>query len=47
MTSRDLLSLALEAVLAHRLRYGLSALAIGVGVFAVVAMVPASANAMK
>ena len=38
MKLRDLFSLALEALLAHRLRYGLSALAIGVGVCAVVAM---------
>jgi len=38
MKSRDLFSLALEALVAHRLRYGLSALAIGVGVCAVVAM---------
>ena len=38
MKTRDLLSLALEALLAHRVRYGLSALAIGVGVCAVVAM---------
>ena len=38
MRARDLFSLALEALLAHRLRYGLSALASGVGVCAVVAM---------
>ena len=38
MKARDLFSLALEALLAHRMRYGLSALAIGVGVCAVVAM---------
>lgn len=39
MTSRDLLRLALEALGAHRLRYGLSVLAIGVGVASVVLMV--------
>ncbi|HET7224556.1 MAG TPA: ABC transporter permease [Candidatus Eisenbacteria bacterium] len=38
MSGRDLLSLSIEALLAHRLRYGLSMLAIAVGVFAVVAM---------
>lgn len=38
MSARDLLSLSVEALLAHRLRYGLSMLAIAVGVFAVVAM---------
>lgn len=38
MRFRDLLSLAVEALTAHRLRYGLSALAVGVGVCAVVAM---------
>lgn len=36
MTFRDLLGLALEALRAHRMRYGLSALAISVGVAAVV-----------
>ena len=36
MTVRDLLGLALEALRAHRMRYGLSALAISVGVAAVV-----------
>jgi len=36
MTLRDLLGLAVEALRAHRLRYGLSALAISVGVAAVV-----------
>lgn len=39
MTPRDLFSLALEALLAHRLRYGLSALAVAVGIAAVVLMV--------
>jgi putative ABC transport system permease protein len=38
MTTRDLGGLALEALRAHRLRYGLSALAIAVGVAAVVLM---------
>ena len=38
MSFRDLLSLSLEALLAHRLRYALSALAIAVGVAAVVGM---------
>jgi putative ABC transport system permease protein len=38
MRLADLLSLALEALTSHRLRYGLSALAVGVGVCAVVAM---------
>ena len=38
MSLRDLLSLALEALRAHRLRYGLSALAVAVGVAAVVLM---------
>lgn len=36
MTVRDLLGLAFEALRAHRMRYGLSALAIAVGVAAVV-----------
>jgi putative ABC transport system permease protein len=36
MIPRDLLGLSIEALRAHRLRYGLSALAIGVGVAAVV-----------
>jgi len=36
LTARDLLSLSLEALGAHRLRYGLSALAVAVGVGAVV-----------
>ena len=38
MSLRDLLSLSFEALLAHRLRYALSALAVGIGVAAVVAM---------
>ena len=38
MRLRDLLGLSLEALSAHRLRYGLSALAIAVGVSAVVLM---------
>lgn len=38
MKFADLLSLSLEALLAHRVRYGLSALAIGIGVGAVVVM---------
>jgi putative ABC transport system permease protein len=38
MKLRDLASLSVEALLAHRLRYGLSALAVGVGVAAVVLM---------
>ena len=36
MSPRDILALSVEALLAHRLRYGLSALAIAVGVAAVV-----------
>lgn len=36
MTVRDLLGLAVEALRAHRMRYGLSALAISVGIAAVV-----------
>jgi len=36
MSPRDILALSLEALYAHRLRYGLSALAIAVGVAAVV-----------
>ena len=36
MTPRDLLGLAVEALRAHRMRYGLSALAISVGIAAVV-----------
>lgn len=38
MTARDLLGLSLEALRAHRLRYGLSALAIAVGIASVVLM---------
>lgn len=38
MTASDLLGLALEALRAHRLRYGLSALAIAVGIASVVLM---------
>ncbi|HTK31266.1 MAG TPA: ABC transporter permease [Candidatus Saccharimonadaceae bacterium] len=38
MSLRDLFSLSVEALLAHRLRYGLSALAVGIGLGAVVAM---------
>lgn len=36
MTARDMLGLSIEAVRAHRMRYGLSALAVAVGVAAVV-----------